>query len=93
MLRILYLPFSIVAGIVAGQIGRSLFRKVWERVDDTPPPKPGSGQGGMGKVVAGQAVQAAVTAGTAAAVDRMFARAFHHLVGIWPKKPDLPDDD
>lgn len=93
MLRILYLPFSIVAGLVAGRIGRNVFRKLWERVDDAPPPKPGSGQGGMGKVVTGQAVQAAVMAGTAAVVDRMFARGFHHILGIWPRKPDVSGDD
>jgi hypothetical protein len=91
--RIVYLPFSIVAGIVAGQISRRAFRTLWARVDDSPPPKPGSGQGGMGKVVAGQAAQAAVMAGTAAAVDRLFARGFHHTLGVWPKKPDVPGAD
>jgi hypothetical protein len=93
VLRILYLPFSILAGLIAGRVGRNLFRKVWSRVDDAPPPKPGSGQGAMGKVVAGQAAQAAVMAGTAAAVDRLFARGFHHTIGVWPKKPDVPDGD
>jgi hypothetical protein len=91
--RIVYLPFSIVAGLVAGQISRRVFRTLWARVDDTPPPKPGSGQGGMGKVVAGQAAEAAVMAGTAAAVDRLFARGFHHALGVWPKKPDVPEAD
>jgi hypothetical protein len=32
-------------------------------------------------------------AGTAAAVDRTFARFYHHLIGIWPKKPPEPDED
>ena len=93
MRRIIYLPFSIVAGLIAGQIGRKLFRAAWERFDDSPPPKPGSGQGGMAKVVAGQAVEAAVMAGTAAAVDRLFARGFHHALGVWPRKPDVPEPD
>jgi hypothetical protein len=88
--RIIYMPFSIVAGIVAGQISRRVFRTLWARVDDAPPPKPGSGQGAMGKVVAGEAAQAAVMAGTAAAVDRLFAQGFHHVLGVWPKKPHVP---
>jgi hypothetical protein len=91
MRRIIYLPFSIVAGLVAGQVSRRMFRSLWARFDDAPPPKPGSGQGGMAKVVAGQAAQGAVVAGTAAAVDRLFARGFHHLLGVWPRKPDLPE--
>jgi hypothetical protein len=44
-------------------------------------------------VVGAQALQAGVMAGTAAAVDRTFARFFHHLIGIWPKKPPEPDED
>jgi hypothetical protein len=26
-------------------------------------------------------------------VDRTFARFFHHLIGIWPKKPPEPEED
>jgi hypothetical protein len=26
-------------------------------------------------------------------VDRTFARFFHHLIGIWPKKPPKPEDE
>jgi hypothetical protein len=35
-------------------------------------------------------------AGVAAAVDRQFARAFHHLIGAWPAKrpkPAAPAED
>lgn len=92
-MRLLYKPFGLIAGLLAGRIGRALFRSLWERVDDAPPPKPGTGQSPMAKVVAGQAAQAAVMAGTAAAVDRLFARGFHHIIGIWPKKPPKLDDD
>lgn len=93
LLRLLYKPFGIIAGIVAGRVGKSLFSKLWMKVDDAPPPRPGTGQGSMPKVVGGAAVEAAVMAATAAAVDRVFAKAFHHLLGIWPKKPKEPKDD
>ena len=52
-----------------------------------------AGEGSTIKVVGAQALQAGVMAGTAAAVDRTFARFFHHLIGIWPKKPPEPDED
>jgi hypothetical protein len=39
------------------------------------------------KVIGGHALQAAVMAGSAAAIERVFARSFHHLLGIWPRKP------
>ena len=54
---------------------------------------PGTGDGSVGKVVAAQALQAGVMAGVAAAVDRAFATTFHHLIGIWPKKPPKPVDE
>lgn len=93
LIRLLYKPFAIVGGLIAGKIGRSLFQGLWSRIDDAPPPAPGTGEGAVTKVVTAQALQAGVMAGTAAAVDRMFAVAFHHLIGIWPKKPPEPRDD
>jgi hypothetical protein len=91
ILRLLYKPFAMIAGVIAGRIGRSVFRSLWSRIDAEPPPRPGTGEGSMAKVVGGQALQAGVMAGVAAVVDRAFARAFHHLIGIWPKKRPEPE--
>ena len=92
-MKLLYKPFAIIAALIAGRIGRSVFRGLWAKIDDAPPPAPGSGEGNVAKVVAAQALQAGVMAGTAAAVDRVFARAFHHLIGLWPEEPAAADDD
>ncbi len=93
VLRLFYKPFAILGAIIAGRLGRSLFRKIWAKIDEEPPPRPGSGGASTLKVVGAQALQAGVMAGTAAAVDRTFARFFHHLIGIWPKKPPEPEDE
>jgi hypothetical protein len=93
LLRLLYKPFAIVGAIVAGKLGRSVFRSIWSKIDHEPPPTPGGGEGSTIKVVGAQALQAGVMAGTAAAVDRTFARFFHHLIGIWPKKPPEPEGE
>lgn len=92
MRKILYLPFALVGSILARVLGRQLFRTVWERIDDEPPPAPGDGRGGLAKVVGGHALQAAVMAGSAAVVERLLARGFHHLLGIWPKKPPKAEE-
>jgi xanthosine utilization system XapX-like protein len=89
---ILYAPFAIVGSIVARLVGRQIFRAVWSRIDEEPPPKAGDGRGSMTKVVAGRALQAGLMAGAAAAVDRLFARGFHHVLGAWPKKPPKQKD-
>jgi hypothetical protein len=93
ILRLLYKPFAIAGAIIAGKLGRSVFRSIWAKIDDAPPPRPGSGDGSTIKVVGAQALQAGVMAGTAAVVDRAFAGFFHHLIGIWPKKPPKPEDE
>jgi hypothetical protein len=85
-MKLLYTPFAIMAALIAGRIGRSLFRSLWAKIDNAPPPAPGSGEASMAKVVGAHALQAGVMAGVAAAVDRAFATAFHHLVGAWPAK-------
>lgn len=91
MRRLLYFPFALLGSIIARVLGRQVFRAVWERIDEEPPPAPGDGRGTAAKVVGGHALQAAVMAGSAAAVERVLAASFHHLLGIWPKKPPKKD--
>ena len=92
-MRLLYKPFGIIGGIIAARIGRKTFESVWAKIDEAPPPKPGTGQSTAVKVIGAQALRAGVMAGSAAAVDRAFARAFHYFIGIWPKKPPKPKKD
>jgi uncharacterized protein DUF4235 len=93
LLRLLYKPFALIAALISARIGRSVFRTIWGRIDDAPPPAPGDGGGSLVKVVGAQALQAGVMTGVAAAVDRSFAVVFHHLIGIWPKKPPEPPQE
>jgi hypothetical protein len=92
MRKLLYFPFALLGSILARVLGRQVFRAVWERIDEEPPPAPGEGRGNAAKVVGGHALQAAVMAGSAAAVERALALSFHHLLGIWPKKPPKDED-
>jgi hypothetical protein len=91
-MKLIYKPFAIIAGLIASRLGRSVFRSIWTRIDDTPPPKPGT-DGSLGKIVGGQALQAGVMSGTRATVDHLFARLFHHLVGEWPEKQPKPEKE
>ncbi len=93
MVKLLYWPFALIAGLISARLGKVLFRKVWEKIDDEPPPKPGSGEGSAGKVIGAQALQAGIMAATAATVHRLFAKTFHYLVGAWPEKPAAPEAD
>jgi hypothetical protein len=92
-MRLLYKPLAILAGIAARLLGRQTFRAVWSRIDEEEPPQPLTGEGSTIKVVGARALQAGVMAGAAALVERMAARAFHYVIGIWPKKPSEPEPE
>jgi hypothetical protein len=89
-MKLIYKPFGMIARLIASRLGRSVFQSLWMRIDNGPPPKPGTGEGSVGKVVGAQALQAGVMAGVSAAVNRVFANTFHYLVGEWPEKKPEP---
>jgi Protein of unknown function (DUF4235) len=83
-MRIFYKPFGIIASLIGARIATTIFRAIWARIDDEAPPKPTTEQASLPKVVVAAALEAATMAGIGAAVDRVGARAFHHLTGVWP---------
>jgi hypothetical protein len=83
-MKILYKPFGIIAGLIGARIAAAIFKALWARIDEQEPPKPTTADASFPKVVGAAALEAATMAGVGAAVDRVGARAFHHLTGIWP---------
>jgi Protein of unknown function (DUF4235) len=92
-MKLLYKPFAIIASLIAARLGKSVFRGLWAQIDDAQPPTAATEGASLPKVVGAQALRAATMAGVAAAVDRTFARAFHHLTGIWPGDRAKPESD
>jgi Protein of unknown function (DUF4235) len=85
-MKILYKPFSIIAGVIAARLGRSIFRSLWSRIDDSEPPSPTTNDASLRKVVGAAALEAATMAGIAAAINRASAKTFQYLTGVWPGK-------
>jgi hypothetical protein len=90
-MKLLYKPFGIVIGLIAGYLARQVFSQIWGHIDDREPPKPTDEETSWGKVLGAAAVQGATFAVTKAAVNRGGAEGFHRLTGIWPgaKRPEL----
>jgi Protein of unknown function (DUF4235) len=84
--KLLYLPFGILAGILGARAGKRTFQAIWPGWAG-PISKPGEPDANFAHVVLGAAVQGATLAGVTAAVKLVFARVFHHLIGGWPDKP------
>ena len=82
--KLIYKPFGIVFGILAGILSKKLFNVVWALFDEEEPPKATTEDAVWPKVLAAAAVQGVTFKVTRAAVDRAGASGFRHLTGVWP---------
>jgi hypothetical protein len=90
-MKILYKPFGLVVGIIAGLLARQVFNEIWGHIDDREPPKPTHEETTWPQVLGAAAVQGATFAVTKAAVNRSGAKGFQWLTGVWPgdKRPEV----
>jgi hypothetical protein len=89
-MKLLYTPFSIVAGILGARAGRKAFATLWGELSDSPKPSAKAPDAGLAQVALSAALEGATLAGTAAIVTQLSVRLFHHLFGVWPEKPKQP---
>ena len=85
MLKLLYKPVAIVAGIVGGLLSGLIFKRVWKvagRGSDAPTPM--DSERGWGEILLAAALQGAIYALVKAAVDRGAAEWTRKTTGIWP---------
>lgn len=87
------MPFSLIAGVIAGRIGKATFKSLWSQVDEREPPEPTAPETTFPKVVSAAALEAVTMATVAATVNRATAALFHYLTGVWPgKAPETPEE-
>lgn len=94
IVKIAYLPFSVLSGLVAGLLARKAFVMAWRRIGGSEnAPSPEQREVPIGILVAGTALEGAVGAAVRAAVDRGTRGAFHRATGVWPGPEDGSDED
>ena len=81
---LIYKPFGIILGLLAGQVGKKLFDFVWTKLDDEEPPEPTTHYTSWQRLLAVAAVQGIIFRITRFAVDRYGAKGFYYLTGVWP---------
>jgi hypothetical protein len=81
---LIYKPFGIFMGILAGFVSKKLFEQLWGLVDREEPPKPTTEVAPLGKVLGAAALEGVTFKVTRAAVDRAGARLFANATGTWP---------
>ena len=90
MSKILFVPFSIAAGLIAGFIGKKVFDGIWGLIDDEEAPDGSERQVPWAKLVAAAALEGAIFRAVKTATDRGSRHAFEKATGTWPgeEQPD-----
>jgi len=83
-MKLLFLPFSILAGLVAGFTSKKLFDAIWRLVDDQEAPEPEHKEISVGKLALALIVEGAVFRAVRGLVDHGARRGFYNLTGSWP---------
>jgi hypothetical protein len=86
----LFIPVSLVAGLLAGFLGKKLFDAVWGLVEDAEPPEPDHRDVSWGKLALALAVQGAIFRAVRGLADRATRISFYRATGTWPgeEEPD-----
>ncbi len=92
-MKLLYKPFAVICGLIAGALSRRIARGLWRLVDDQAPPSPTTERAPLSKVLGAAAIEGLAFSVTRAAVDRAGARGFAHLFGVWPGDRGGPEAD
>lgn len=85
MIKLMYKPFSIIAGVLGGILAGVIFKQVWKlAAHEEDAPDSTDVQRGWGEVLIAATTQGAIFALVKAVVDRGAAEATLRLTGIWP---------
>jgi uncharacterized protein DUF4235 len=85
--KILYQPLGLVSSVVAGIIAGQVFKQVWKHAtpgDQEDAPKALESEYDLREVLIAALVQGAIFAAVKALVNRGGARAFERWTGEWP---------
>jgi hypothetical protein len=83
-MKLIFAPFSIVLGLIAGMLGKKVFEGLWGLVDDEEPPKPEHREFSWPKLVTALAVEGAIFRLAKGLVDHGTRISFAKVTGSWP---------
>jgi hypothetical protein len=84
MSKLIFTPISIAAGLLAGLVGKRLFRGLWRVVDEQEPPKPEQRPVAIGLLALALAMEGALFRLVKGLAEHGSRHAFSHLTGSWP---------
>jgi hypothetical protein len=82
--KLIFRPVSIVVGLLAGLLGKKLFRGLWSVVDEREPPKPEQRPVAIGPLALALAIEGALFRLVKGLAEHGSRHAFAQLTGSWP---------
>ena len=84
MSKLLFIPFSVIGGILAGAIGKKTFELIWGALDDEEAPDSQHREISLVKLIVALVVQGAIFRAARGLIDHGARHAFQKMTGSWP---------
>jgi hypothetical protein len=84
MSKVLFIPVSVIAGLLSGLLSRRIFALLWGVVDEQDPPKAEHRRVSWGKLALALGLEGAVFRLVKGLVDHGSREGFTRLTGAWP---------
>jgi hypothetical protein len=82
--KLIFRPVSIVVGLLAGLLGKKLFRGLWRVVDEQEPPKPEQRPVAIGLLALALAIEGALFRLVKGLAEHGSRHVFAQITGSWP---------
>jgi Protein of unknown function (DUF4235) len=82
--KVLFIPFSVIGGILAGAVGKKTFDLIWGAFDDGGAPEPEHREISLVKLVVALVLQGAIFRAIRGLIDHGSRHAFQKMTGSWP---------
>jgi hypothetical protein len=91
--KVIFIPISVIGGILAGIVGRKTFEGLWGVVDEQEAPDPKHRDVAWGKLIPALLLEGAIFRAVRGVFDHAARRAFTKLTGRWPgEEPSTRSD-
>jgi hypothetical protein len=86
-----FTPIGLVLGLLAGQVSKKIFDKVWSLVDEEEAPRPKHREIPIAKLLAALVVEGAIARVVRGLVDHGTRHGWRALTGAWPgeERPEV----
>jgi hypothetical protein len=84
MSKILFLPFSVIGGFLAGKVATVAFNRLWRLIDDRESPEPDQRAVRWPKLILALALEGAIFRAVRGVFDRGSREVFRRATGAWP---------